>query len=98
MIQSFSFSVTRSSLQSLRSKYIVKYQNVVGSDGLIFATNSISLRQATTTRRREKGTVSGRFSSSGGRSSDPFGVNVQQVFSIDNQKKTLVSKWMIRRL
>jgi DNA polymerase I-like protein with 3'-5' exonuclease and polymerase domains len=85
-------------LQSLRSKYIVKFQNVVGSDGLIrYELNQLATDDGDETGAK-KGTVSGRFSSSGGPKHDPFGINVQQVFSIDNQKKTLVSKWLIRRL
>jgi DNA polymerase I-like protein with 3'-5' exonuclease and polymerase domains len=80
----------------LRSKYIVKYQNVVGKDGILrYELNQLATGDD---ESEERGTVSGRFSSSGGPKNDPFGVNIQQVFSPDNQAKSLVARWMLRRL
>ena len=61
-------------LASLRSKYLVKYQQAVGSDGIL----RYALHQL---RANEGGTVSGRFSSSA--LTRGVGVNIQQVPSVD---------------
>jgi len=61
-------------LALLRSKYLVKYQQSVGSDGIL----RYALHQL---RANEGGTVSGRFSSSA--LTRGVGVNIQQVPSAD---------------
>ena len=61
-------------LASLRSKYLVKYQTAVGSDGIL----RYALHQL---RADGGGTVSGRFSSSA--LTRGVGVNIQQVPSAD---------------
>ena len=79
-----------SQLLSLRSKFLVKYHEAVGSDGIM----RYGLHQL---RGGEGGAISGRFSSSApaGRGS---GINVQQVFSVENQIKNLGDSHIIREL
>lgn len=77
-------------LESLRSKFLVAYRDAVGDDGIV----RYGLHQL---RGQGGGTVSGRFSSSApaGRGS---GINVQQVFSVENQTKRLGPDYIIREL
>lgn len=82
-------------LASLRSKFIVKYHNQVDSNGIL----RYALHQLRTDKgdsETGQGTVSGRFSSAA--LTDTYGVNIQQVPAIDKQKRSLVSKYLIRQL
>lgn len=68
-------------LSSLRSKFLTVYQEVVGDDDkLRFALHQL--------RGDEYGTIRGRFSmSGGGKGEDRFGANLQQVYSVENQRE-----------
>jgi len=68
-------------LSSLRSKFLDAYDEVIGDDCLLrFALHQL--------RGDEYGTIRGRFSmSSGGKSEEKFGANLQQVFSVENQRE-----------
>lgn len=82
-------------LASVRSKFLVKYQNNVDSNGIL----RYALHQLRTDRGGEdsgKGTVSGRFSSA--ELMTGYGVNIQQVPAIDKQRRSLISKYMVRQL
>jgi DNA polymerase I len=71
-------------LVDLRSKYLVKYRDAVGSDGIL----RYALHQLMT---GEGGTVSGRFASSS--------VNIQQVMAIEKQAREYGSdRYLVRRL
>jgi DNA polymerase I-like protein with 3'-5' exonuclease and polymerase domains len=79
-------------LRSLRSKFLVKMLRLVDKNGII----RYGLHQLASD---DGGTVSGRFSSSGkNRDKSDWGINAQQIFSIDNQLKTLVARWPVRLL
>jgi DNA polymerase-1 len=77
-------------LSSLRSKFLDAYHHAVGANGIM----RYGLHQL---RSEFGGTISGRFSSSapGGKGS---GINVQQVFSVENQRKNLGPDYIIREL
>jgi DNA polymerase-1 len=70
-------------LADLLSKYLVKYQNEVGADGIL----RYNLYQLMT---GEGGTVSGRFASAA--------VNIQQVMANEKQIREYGDKYLIRRL
>lgn len=82
-------------LASVRSKFIVKYKNTVDRNGIL----RYALHQLRTDKGGEdsgKGTVSGRFSSA--ELAPGAGVNIQQVPAVGKQKKSLISKYIIRKL
>lgn len=71
-------------IASLKSKFLDKYANAVGPDGKIrYALNQL---KATNNEGANQGTVTGRFSSSGG-GKHIGGINVQQVFGDEKQEK-----------
>jgi DNA polymerase I-like protein with 3'-5' exonuclease and polymerase domains len=79
-------------IASLRSKFIVPFGKIAGRDGIL----RYGLHQLASD---EGGTVSGRFSSSGKDArKQQWGVNIQQIFSIDNQLDSMVGRWLVRRL
>jgi len=77
-------------LSSLRSKFLTGYREAVGADGIM----RYGLHQL---RGGQGGTVSGRFSSSAP-ARKGSGVNVQQVFSVENQTNNLGPDYIIREL
>ncbi len=84
-------------LASLRSKYIVSYIERCDDDGYIRS----QLHQL---RDDEGGTISGRFSSSGYRikgsdgKQEKIGMNGQQVFAVEKQKKNFGDNYIVREL
>ena len=76
-------------LASLRSKYLVKYRDSIGSDGIL----RYALHQL---RADDGGTVSGRFSSSA--LTRGVGVNIQQVPSVAKQADSTGQEYVIRYL
>lgn len=78
-------------LSDLRSKFITAYSKAVGRDGVM----RYSLNQL---RSDEGGTVSGRFSSSALAAGERGGVNIQQIYSTENQKARTGDRWIIREL
>jgi DNA polymerase I-like protein with 3'-5' exonuclease and polymerase domains len=79
-----------SHLADLRAKFITPYVQAVGDDGLLrFSLNQL--------KGDQYGTVSGRFSSSKPEGSKK-GANIQQVMSVENQKKRSGDAYLIREL
>jgi DNA polymerase I-like protein with 3'-5' exonuclease and polymerase domains len=73
----------------LRSKYIVKYDKTIGSDGLL----RYALHQL---RADEGGTVSGRFASS--KIVEGVGCNIQQVMAVEKQQAAYGNEFIVREL
>jgi DNA polymerase-1 len=76
-------------LADLRSKYLCKYSNSVGPDGIL----RYALHQL---RADEGGTVSGRFSSSG--LVNGVGANIQQVMAVEKQVDSYGEDYIVREL
>jgi DNA polymerase-1 len=77
-------------LSDLRSKFITPYNEAVGADGLLrFEFHQLKGDQF--------GTVSGRFSSTKPAGAKR-GANVQQVFSVENQKRMHGGAYILREL
>ncbi len=74
--------VRAAQLKSILTKYLIPYLTLLTGDGRI----RYHLHQL---RSDEGGTVSGRFSSSGGKKKLKWGVNVQQVFNPARQKEKM---------
>ena len=74
--------VRAAQLKSLWTKYLIPYVTLLTGDGRI----RYHLHQL---RSDEGGTVSGRFSSSGGKKKAKWGVNIQQVFNPARQKEKM---------
>ena len=84
-------------LASLRSKYLIKYRESIGSDGILrYALHQCRAQKGPLENERTAGTVSGRFSSTAiGRKE---GVNIQQVMSPSRQTATFGTDQFLIRL
>ena len=81
-------------LDSLNSKYLKKYRNLLDSDNVV---RYILHQLRTDTGDGNFGTVTGRFASSGGK--DRKGINVQQVMKVESQLEEIeIMKWIVREL
>ena len=79
-------------LMSLRSKYLLKYRDEIGSGNILrYALNQL--------KADKEGTVSGRFSSTALTKGDEGeGVNIQQVMRPDKHKDTFGEDYIVREL
>jgi len=84
-------------LASLRSKYLLKYRDSVGSDGILrYALHQCRAQKGPLEGDRSAGTVTGRFSSTAiGRKE---GINIQQVMSPSRQTATFGTDQFLIRL
>ena len=81
-------------LKSLRSKYLLKYRDAIGSDGVLrYALHQLRAEKDDT---GQAGTISGRFSSSA--ITRGVGVNIQQVMKVAKQALSFGDQYLIRQL
>lgn len=72
-------------LESIRSKYLLKMQRCIGSDGILrYALHQLRAQKNPLDHEKEAGTISGRFSST--EIADGEGVNQQQVMKTAKQR------------
>ena len=85
-------------LASLRSKYLIRYRESVGGDGILrYALHQCRAQKGPLDGDRSAGTVTGRFSSTAIGKKE--GINIQQVMSPSRQKDTFgVDQFIIRLL
>jgi len=85
-------------LASLRSKYLLKYRESVGQDGILrYALHQCRAQKGPLDGDRAAGTVSGRFSSTAITRTE--GINIQQVMAPSRQTETFgTDQYLIRRL
>jgi DNA polymerase-1 len=80
--------------QSLHSKYIDKYWSLAKDTGILrYALHQLRSQENELTG--ERGTITGRYSSSGG---DGWGINCQQVMKPSKQRKKFGDAYLIREL
>ena len=89
---------TARKLASLRSKYLLKYRDAVGSDGILrYALHQLRAMPGPLDTQRAAGTVTGRFSSTAIQKG--VGVNIQQVMTPAKQIAAFGSdQFLIRQL
>jgi DNA polymerase I-like protein with 3'-5' exonuclease and polymerase domains len=87
-------------LADLLSKYLVKYQKTVGTDGILrFSLHQLKTDKDPHAGEREAGTVSGRFSGSAiSVNGEEIGANPQQVIAVEKNMESYGDDFIVREL